>query len=121
MAIKILKPECVTAEMQRDFAQEVFIMRFFIYIALYLIYPLILSHVLKLNIGTCRKVRHKNVVQFIGACTKPPSLCIVTGKFILLTYRIVTRKNTTKEYAYTRNFSYSFLSGFFDMMIILLL
>lgn len=29
---------------------------------------------------TCRKVRHKNVVQFIGACTKPPSLCIVTGK-----------------------------------------
>uniref|UniRef100_A0A804KE30 Uncharacterized protein n=1 Tax=Musa acuminata subsp. malaccensis TaxID=214687 RepID=A0A804KE30_MUSAM len=26
----------------------------------------------------CRKVRHKNVVQFIGACTKPPSLCIVT-------------------------------------------
>lgn len=27
-----------------------------------------------------RKVRHKNVVQFIGACTKPPSLCIITGK-----------------------------------------
>jgi hypothetical protein len=27
----------------------------------------------------CRKVRHKNVVQFIGACTKPPILCIVTG------------------------------------------
>jgi serine/threonine protein kinase len=26
-----------------------------------------------------RKVRHKNVVQFIGACTKPPRLCIVTG------------------------------------------
>jgi serine/threonine protein kinase len=25
-----------------------------------------------------RKVRHKNVVQFIGACTKPPNLCIVT-------------------------------------------
>lgn len=28
-----------------------------------------------------RKVRHKNVVQFIGACTKPPSVCIVTGEF----------------------------------------
>ncbi|GJR75746.1 zf-CCHC domain-containing protein [Tanacetum coccineum] len=26
-----------------------------------------------------RKVRHKNVVQFIGACTKPSNLCIVTG------------------------------------------
>jgi hypothetical protein len=26
-----------------------------------------------------RKVRHKNVVQFIGACTNPPNLCIVTG------------------------------------------
>lgn len=25
-----------------------------------------------------RKVRHKNVVQFIGACTMPPNLCIIT-------------------------------------------
>lgn len=24
-----------------------------------------------------RKVRHRNVVQFIGACTKKPNLCIV--------------------------------------------
>ncbi|XP_009355586.2 serine/threonine-protein kinase STY46 [Pyrus x bretschneideri] len=51
IAIKVLKPECVNSDMQKDFAQEVYIMR---------------------------KVRHKNVVQFIGACTKPPSLCIVT-------------------------------------------
>ncbi len=32
----------------------------------------------------CRKVRHKNVVQFIGACTKPPNLCIVTGTYIFI-------------------------------------
>ncbi|XP_041014469.1 serine/threonine-protein kinase STY46-like isoform X1 [Juglans microcarpa x Juglans regia] len=51
VAIKVLKQEHVDSDMQREFAQEVFIMR---------------------------KVRHKNVVQFIGACTKPPSLCIVT-------------------------------------------
>ncbi|KAG9441756.1 hypothetical protein H6P81_017610 [Aristolochia fimbriata] len=51
VAIKVLKPERVNADMQREFAQEVYIMR---------------------------KVRHKNVVQFIGACTRPPSLCIVT-------------------------------------------
>ncbi|KAL6963654.1 Serine/threonine-protein kinase sty46 [Sarracenia purpurea var. burkii] len=51
VAIKILKPERVDSNLQKEFAQEVFIMR---------------------------KVRHKNVVQFIGACTKPPSLCIVT-------------------------------------------
>ncbi|KAL9415536.1 hypothetical protein AB3S75_043764 [Citrus x aurantiifolia] len=51
VAIKVLKPERINSDMRKEFAQEVFIMR---------------------------KVRHKNVVQFIGACTKPPSLCIVT-------------------------------------------
>ncbi|XP_020517236.1 serine/threonine-protein kinase STY46 isoform X2 [Amborella trichopoda] len=51
VAIKVLKPERVNVDMQREFAQEVYIMR---------------------------KVRHRNVVQFIGACTRPPSLCIVT-------------------------------------------
>ncbi|CAK7329436.1 unnamed protein product [Dovyalis caffra] len=51
VAIKILKPERVNSDLQKEFAQEVYIMR---------------------------KVRHKNVVQFIGACTKPPDLCIVT-------------------------------------------
>ncbi|XP_073112922.1 serine/threonine-protein kinase STY46 isoform X1 [Elaeis guineensis] len=51
VAVKVLKPECVDVNMQREFAQEVYIMR---------------------------KVRHKNVVQFIGACTRSSSLCIVT-------------------------------------------
>ncbi|XP_065855493.1 serine/threonine-protein kinase STY17 [Euphorbia lathyris] len=51
VAIKVLKPERVSAEMLREFSQEVYIMR---------------------------KIRHKNVVQFIGACTRPPNLCIVT-------------------------------------------
>ncbi|XWS40239.1 hypothetical protein CRYUN_Cryun18bG0123200 [Craigia yunnanensis] len=51
VAIKVLKQERINTDMQREFAQEVFIMR---------------------------KVRHKNVVQFIGACTKPPGLCIIT-------------------------------------------
>ncbi|GMH23648.1 hypothetical protein Nepgr_025491 [Nepenthes gracilis] len=51
VAIKVLKTERINTDLQKEFAQEVFIMR---------------------------KVRHKNVVQFIGACTKPPSLCIVT-------------------------------------------
>ncbi|KAK9112583.1 hypothetical protein Scep_020102 [Stephania cephalantha] len=51
VAIKVLKPERVNADMQQEFAQEVYIMR---------------------------KVRHRNVVQFIGACTRPPNLCIVT-------------------------------------------
>jgi hypothetical protein len=31
------------------------------------------------HVSCCRKVRHKNIVQFIGACTQPPNLCIVTG------------------------------------------
>ncbi|KAJ4805804.1 ACT-like protein tyrosine kinase family protein [Rhynchospora pubera] len=51
VAIKVLKPEIVSPDMLREFTQEIYIMR---------------------------KVRHKNVVQFIGACTKPPILCIVT-------------------------------------------
>ncbi|KAJ8539586.1 hypothetical protein K7X08_013838 [Anisodus acutangulus] len=51
VAVKVLKPECLNENVQNDFAQEVYILR---------------------------KVRHKNVVQFIGACTKPPHLCIIT-------------------------------------------
>ncbi|XP_023766449.1 serine/threonine-protein kinase STY46 isoform X1 [Lactuca sativa] len=51
VAIKMLKAERIDTDMQQEFAQEVYIMR---------------------------KIRHKNVVQFIGACTKPSSLCIVT-------------------------------------------
>uniref|UniRef100_A0A7N0V9B1 non-specific serine/threonine protein kinase n=1 Tax=Kalanchoe fedtschenkoi TaxID=63787 RepID=A0A7N0V9B1_KALFE len=51
VAIKVLRQERIDANMQKEFAQEVFIMR---------------------------KVRHKNIVHFIGASTKPPNLCIVT-------------------------------------------
>eukprot|EP00898_Chlorokybus_atmophyticus_P008420 jgi/Chlat1/857/Chrsp104S01193 len=51
VAIKILKAERLTHTLQAEFAQEVSIMR---------------------------KVRHKHVVQFIGACTKPPNLAIIT-------------------------------------------
>ncbi|KAJ8545701.1 hypothetical protein K7X08_018284 [Anisodus acutangulus] len=51
VAIKVLKPEHLNMDMVKEFTQEVFIMR---------------------------KIRHKNVVQFIGACTRPPNLCIVT-------------------------------------------
>ncbi|KAK8716852.1 hypothetical protein V6N13_044147 [Hibiscus sabdariffa] len=51
VAIKVLKPERVTGELLREFSQEVFIMR---------------------------KIRHKNVVQFIGACTRAANPCIVT-------------------------------------------
>ncbi|KAM0826269.1 hypothetical protein ACQ4PT_068994 [Festuca glaucescens] len=51
VAIKVVRPERISADMYRDFAQEVYIMR---------------------------KVRHKNVVQFIGACTRQPNLYIIT-------------------------------------------
>ncbi|KAJ9546048.1 hypothetical protein OSB04_025755 [Centaurea solstitialis] len=51
VAIKALKDEYLNENVQREFAQEVYIMR---------------------------KIRHKNIVQFIGACTRPPNLCIVT-------------------------------------------
>ncbi|KAL2522291.1 ACT-like protein tyrosine kinase family protein [Forsythia ovata] len=51
VAIKVLKAEHLNEDVQREFTQEVYILR---------------------------KVRHKNIVQFIGACTRPPLLCIVT-------------------------------------------
>ncbi|XP_057987575.1 serine/threonine-protein kinase STY46 isoform X1 [Hevea brasiliensis] len=51
VAIKVLRTECLNDKLRKEFAQEVFIMR---------------------------RIRHKNVVQFIGACTRPPSPCIVT-------------------------------------------
>lgn len=31
-----------------------------------------------------REVQHINVVRFIGACTKPPDFCIVTGMFFIV-------------------------------------
>ncbi|KAL9395452.1 hypothetical protein Peur_009705 [Populus x canadensis] len=51
VAIKVLRGEHLDDKLQSEFVQEVSIMR---------------------------KVRHKNVVQFIGSCARPPSLCIVT-------------------------------------------
>ncbi|WIA40249.1 hypothetical protein OEZ86_013627 [Tetradesmus obliquus] len=50
VAVKILKEMQDDASQYQEFLQEVSIMR---------------------------KVRHKNVVQFIGACTRKPNLCIV--------------------------------------------
>ncbi|XP_065043789.1 serine/threonine-protein kinase STY46-like isoform X2 [Musa acuminata AAA Group] len=86
VAIKVLKPERVNVDMQQEFAQEVFIMRLVLFVQLI---SIIFSTSSGLSVYSAnstisclfrdfRKVRHKNVVQFIGACTKPPSLCIVT-------------------------------------------
>lgn len=50
VAVKILKDVQDDTSQYQEFLQEVSIMR---------------------------KVRHKNVVQFIGACTRKPNLCIV--------------------------------------------
>ncbi|XVE55171.1 hypothetical protein DITRI_Ditri03aG0138400 [Diplodiscus trichospermus] len=51
VAVKILRSEHLNDAMEDEFAQEVAILR---------------------------EVLHKNVVRFIGACTKSPHLCIVT-------------------------------------------
>ncbi|CAG9462669.1 unnamed protein product [Pedinophyceae sp. YPF-701] len=50
VAVKILKDVHEDLAQYQEFLQEVYIMR---------------------------KIRHKNVVQFIGACTRKPNLCIV--------------------------------------------
>lgn len=51
VAIKVLNPERLSKDLEQEFSQEIMILR---------------------------KVKHENVVRFIGACTKPPHLCIVT-------------------------------------------
>ncbi|KAJ0077178.1 hypothetical protein Patl1_35862 [Pistacia atlantica] len=79
VAIKVLKPERINSDLQKEFAQEVYIMRSLDKVEIPLMeIEFSVSLTFSTSFGTCRKVRHKNVVQFIGACTKPPSLCIVT-------------------------------------------
>nr|GLL39571.1 serine/threonine-protein kinase STY46-like isoform X3 [Ipomoea trifida] len=51
VAVKVLRSEHLNDTLKKEFAQEVAILR---------------------------QVQHKNVVRFIGACSKPPLLCIVT-------------------------------------------
>ncbi|KAA8546549.1 hypothetical protein F0562_002712 [Nyssa sinensis] len=51
VAVKVLRSEHLNVALEDEFAQEVAILR---------------------------EVQHKNVVRFVGACTKPPHLCIVT-------------------------------------------
>ncbi|KAG8074570.1 hypothetical protein GUJ93_ZPchr0006g43104 [Zizania palustris] len=51
VAIKVLKSDRLNENMEEEFKHEVCIMR---------------------------KIRHKNIVRFLGACTKPTTLCIVT-------------------------------------------
>ncbi|OVA20361.1 Protein kinase domain [Macleaya cordata] len=51
VAVKVLRAEHLNEALEVEFAQEVTILR---------------------------EVQHKNVVRFIGACTKLPNLCIVT-------------------------------------------
>ncbi|MQL99750.1 hypothetical protein Taro_032471 [Colocasia esculenta] len=51
VAVKVLKLEHLSQTSEVEFNQEVSILR---------------------------EVQHRNVVRFIGACTKPPNLCIVT-------------------------------------------
>ncbi|KAK6939290.1 Serine-threonine/tyrosine-protein kinase, catalytic domain [Dillenia turbinata] len=51
VAIKLLKAEHFSENIQKEFSQEVYIMR---------------------------RVLHNNIVRFVGACTRPPILCIVT-------------------------------------------
>ncbi|KAF5444587.1 hypothetical protein F2P56_033711 [Juglans regia] len=51
VAVKILRSEHLDNALEDEFSHEVAILR---------------------------EVQHKNVVQFIGACTKPPHMCIVT-------------------------------------------
>ncbi|KAL2346204.1 hypothetical protein Fmac_000204 [Flemingia macrophylla] len=51
VAIKVLKHDKLDDNIQKEFAQEVYILS---------------------------KIQHKNVVKFVGACTKPPNLYLVT-------------------------------------------
>ncbi|XP_004141017.2 serine/threonine-protein kinase STY8 isoform X1 [Cucumis sativus] len=51
VAVKILRSEDLNADLEDEFNQEVTILR---------------------------KVQHKNIVRFVGACTSSPHLCIVT-------------------------------------------
>ncbi|QHO14407.1 serine/threonine-protein kinase STY8 isoform X3 [Arachis ipaensis] len=63
VAVKVMRSDQLNDALEDEFAQEVTILK---------------SCVKRLCITECRQVHHKNVVRFIGACTKSPNLCIVT-------------------------------------------
>ncbi|KAL6497932.1 Serine/threonine-protein kinase sty46 [Orobanche hederae] len=100
VAIKILKNERLNTELQKEFAQEVYIMRepwrsgkscchvtcgqgkacpLYTFVVGPFPGPSPCGDASWTGLPFFNvKIRHKNVVQFIGACTRPPNLCIVT-------------------------------------------
>ena len=89
VAIKRLKQQNLTEEVLDDFKKELAILAYF---SLFLFSstarsPTILFAFRYLRLpfssfsqSSCRKLRHPNIVMFIGACTQPAHLFIITGR-----------------------------------------
>lgn len=98
VAIKVLRAEHLNKNVWNEFTQEVYILRYSIYcnklwdhlwLVMYLniLCPTwdydwnnLMTYDMSSPSTLSREVQHTNVVRFIGACTKPPQFCIITGE-----------------------------------------
>lgn len=95
VAVKVLRAEHLNKNVWNEFTQEVYILRYLTYC--WITYDLcdvleylmcysefgwndLMMYGMPLPPTLFREVQHTNVVRFIGACTKPPQFCIITGE-----------------------------------------
>ncbi|XP_066321586.1 serine/threonine-protein kinase EDR1-like isoform X3 [Miscanthus floridulus] len=80
VAIKVFLEQDLTTENMKDFCNEISILRFYLYLLAitFLMSCLKDCSLIVFFSFCCSRLRHPNVILFLGACMKPPHLSLVT-------------------------------------------